>query len=909
MADIAINPVDRRVQFTGNTGTGPFSFTFNILADEDLAVYKNTTLLTLTTDYTVTINANGTGSITLVSALILTDVLTIIGGRELSRTTDFVTAGDLLAASLNEQLDSLVIMAQQLDEKLGRAVKVNPGDVFTDLELPGKDTRKGTVLGFNETTGDPEAGPNISDVQSLAAITADIATLADIEDGTDATDAIQTVAGISSNVTTVSGISGNVTTVAGISSDVTAVAADATDIGTVSTNIANVNTVAGISGNVTTVAGISADVTAVAGDATDIGTVSANIANVNTVAGISSDVTTVAADGTDIGTVATNISNVNTVAGISGNVTTVAGQTTNLQNVTDNLAAIQNAATNAANAASSASSASTSATNAASSASAASASQVAAAASAASAANSYDLFDDRYLGTKTSDPTLDNDGNALVAGALYFNSTANEMRVYDGGNWIAASSAGGASILEYRYTATAAQTTFSGADDNANTLSYTQDNLIVTLNGVVLENGADYTATTGTSVVLSSGAALNDELNIIAFKSFTTADMVPASTGGTFYNSIAISGDLTVDTNTLYVDSTNNNVGIGTTSPAQELDVNGQVRGVDRYYFKRASDNYSLSALARWDGSTGSPLTGTAGIHTVVGSEEASGSVIFAPANVEKMRLDASGNLLVGKTTTAFGTQGARIDNAGGGYFTANGGISMQLNRLNSDGEILRFYKDGTTVGSIGSVVGARLRVDSNSTAGYLGIAGTDRYYWNNTEFGATTDNAYNLGYPTQRFKDLYLSGGVYLGGTGAANYLDDYEEGTWTPGVYYVGNGVSATMTNAEGAYTKIGRLVNVVGMFIISSTNSGSGVAQLNNLPFTVADVVANTGVEASGVVSYFASLGTNVNTITLAAVAGSVRAELYNGTTASSAVGSTVSTFNANAQIRFSLTYYTT
>ena len=74
MADIAINPVSRRVQFTGNTGTGPFAFTFNILADEDIAVYKNTTLLTLTIDYTVATNADGTGSVTLVSALIASDV-------------------------------------------------------------------------------------------------------------------------------------------------------------------------------------------------------------------------------------------------------------------------------------------------------------------------------------------------------------------------------------------------------------------------------------------------------------------------------------------------------------------------------------------------------------------------------------------------------------------------------------------------------------------------------------------------------------------------------------------------------------------------------------------------------------------------------------------------------------------
>lgn len=202
------------------------------------------------------------------------------------------------------------------------------------------------------------------------------------------------------------------------------------------------------------------------------------------------------------------------------------------------------ATTKASEASTSATNAATSESNAATSATAAAASQVAAAASAASAANTYDLFDDRYLGTKTSDPTVDNDGNALVEGALYFNSTANEMRVYDGGSWIAASSAGQVSIDKFFYTATASQTTFSGADDNSKTLSYTVGNELVMLNGVILEKGEDYTASTGSSIVLTTAAVLNDELNVIVFKSFTTADMVSATDGGTFQSSVTFSNGL-----------------------------------------------------------------------------------------------------------------------------------------------------------------------------------------------------------------------------------------------------------------------------------------------------------------------------------------------------------------------------
>ena len=492
MSDIAINPVTRRVQFTGNTGTGPFAFTFNILAEGDIAVYKNTTLLTLTADYTVTINANGTGSITLGSAVVASDVLTIIGGRLLERTTDFVTAGDLLASSLNEQLDSNVIMAQQLDEKLSRGLFVNPGDVFTDMELPLKDDRKGKTLSFNETSGDPEPGPTASEISNAQ---------------TYATNAAASAAAAATSETNAA------TSATSASGSATTATTKASEASTSATNASTAQTAAETAQTAAETAETNAE------------------------------------------TAETNAATSETNAATSATTATTQATT---------------ATTKASEAAASAAAAATSETNAATSASGAATSATSAATSAANAAAAFDSFDDKYLGSKTgypgdgTGPTVDNDGNPLVEGALFFSADANEMRVYDGANWIAASSSGSASLILYEFTATSGQTTFSGADDNGATLGYTALNIQVVMNGVILDP-SDYTASNGTSVVLGTGAATGDLLNVYAFASFTVADTVSASSGGTFAGGITVQGSLTASS-TLGVTGATTLAGVTATS-------------------------------------------------------------------------------------------------------------------------------------------------------------------------------------------------------------------------------------------------------------------------------------------------------------------------------------------------------
>lgn len=161
---------------------------------------------------------------------------------------------------------------------------------------------------------------------------------------------------------------------------------------------------------------------------------------------------------------------------------------------------------------------------------AAAASATAAAASAASAASSYDQFDDRYLGSKSSDPTVDNDGNALITGALYYNTTAEQIKVYTGSVWKNAGSTVNGTSSRTVATATSNQTSFS--------VSYDVGFVDVYLNGVKLLAGTDFTATNGTAIILSSGATAGDIVDIVAYGAFELANHYTQTQSDARYASI-----------------------------------------------------------------------------------------------------------------------------------------------------------------------------------------------------------------------------------------------------------------------------------------------------------------------------------------------------------------------------------
>jgi hypothetical protein len=205
------------------------------------------------------------------------------------------------------------------------------------------------------------------------------------------------------------------------------------------------------------------------------------------------------------------------------------------------------------------------------------------------------------------------------------------------------------------------------------------------------------------------------------------------------------------------------------------------------------------------------------------------------------MRIDSSGNLLVGTTDTTLYNNSGTGDGVAihdGGYINAaSPSIALTLNRLATDGGLIQFRKDGTTVGSIGSHSGFITMGNGDTSLIFDSTANTIEPFNQNDR--TSEDAAITLGWSTNRFKDLYLSGGVYLGGTGSANKLDDYEEGTFTPQIADAVSGGNSTTTGntIAGHYVKVGDLVHVSIRIIYPNTSGLSSGATLyiRNLPFT--------------------------------------------------------------------------
>ena len=237
---IALSANTPRVSYTVSQGATQTSFAvpfvffekstdLNVFVDNVARTYDAST--SNTSLFTVTGGNGSTGTVT-TSVTGATGGSTVIITRSipLQRTTDFPSGGAFEIAKLNTELDTLLTMITDADDENSRALRLQDSDDAVSLTLPLKDARKGTVLGFNATTGAAEAGPTIANVNALSAITANINTVAGIASN------VTTVANNTTNINTVAGINANITTVAGISANVTTVAQNITNINNASDN-------------------------------------------------------------------------------------------------------------------------------------------------------------------------------------------------------------------------------------------------------------------------------------------------------------------------------------------------------------------------------------------------------------------------------------------------------------------------------------------------------------------------------------------------------------------------------------------------------------------------------------------------------------------------------------------------
>jgi hypothetical protein len=349
------------------------------------------------------------------------------------------------------------------------------------------------------------------------------------------------------------------------------------------------------------------------------------------------------------------------------------------------LASQSAAAGSASTASTQASNASTSASNAATSATNASNSATSAASSAASALAAFDSFDDRYLGAKATDPTVDNDGDPLNAGDLYYNTTLSVMKVYTGSAWVMAYVPGDAASISFAPYSTIASNNVQGAIQEL-----TDEKLNLT------------------------GGTLTGNLTAPAF--IPNGSTAPSN--GVYLpsaNNVAIS---TNGTGRLFVDASGR-VGIGSTSPTFAASYTGL-----------HLDGGANGPVVRLTNSTtGSTATDGFDIILQQGGSDAyiwqreSAPIILGTAATERARIDSSGRLLVGTSTARsnfFNTTFASLFQVEGANDTGKRAASIVYGSNGDSGPILALGKTRS------NSLGGNTLVASGDQCGYITFQGAD---------------------------------------------------------------------------------------------------------------------------------------------------------------------------------------
>jgi hypothetical protein len=519
-----------QVSYTGNGSTTQYSITFPYIDVTHVKAYLNGTL---TSAYTIS-------SSTLTFTTAPANGVVIRIERETpndNRLVDFTDGSVLTEQDLDRSADQNFYIAQEITDDSASKLGLDTDDkynaqskVIKNLANPVNDT---------DAVNKQFISTNLPNITTVAGISGAVSTVAGISSA---------VTGVNANNADVSTVAGqisptnNISTLAGINADITAVANNNADVSTVAGQISPTN-------NISTLAGLDTEITGVYNIRTNVTNVDTNSPNVNLVAGQISPTNNIATLGalgtqlTNLGALGTEITNLNnirtditgvnninsqvqTVAGlnteitnldsISADITAVANISGDIQDVQDKIAELQTVANDLNEVTSEIDTVATYIN------------QVDAVGTDLLGANnigtvatnigSVNEFGQRYRVSGTAPST------SLDLGDLYFDTASNTMKVYSSGGWINAGSSVNGTADRYKYTATASQTTFTGADDNGNTLGYDAGFLDVYLNGIRLVNGSDFTASSGSSIVLTTGASASDILEVVAFGTFQLAN-------------------------------------------------------------------------------------------------------------------------------------------------------------------------------------------------------------------------------------------------------------------------------------------------------------------------------------------------------------------------------------------------
>jgi hypothetical protein len=332
------------------------------------------------------------------------------------------------------------------------------------------------------------------------------------------------------------------------------------------------------------------------------------------------------------------------------------------------------------------------------------------------------------------------------------------------------------------------------------------------------------------------------------------------------------------------------------------------------YLFRTVAtvDHPSTSSLQATDGTFTAGITGTLQTAaqtniTSVGTLTSFRSTgIDDNADALAITIDSSENVIFGATATGHqttsDTQGLSYEKDKFLAVSRSGNDVVFFNRQSSDGSIINVRKDGTTVGNVGTINGD-LNIFS-SASGHAGLRFANGYVAPANNAGNISDNTADLGIAAYRFKDFYLSGNIYIGGTGSANGLDDYEEGTFTPSAE--GSTTAGTVSHTSspvGRYTKVGRDVTI--FMQLNFTLSGeAGVLRITGLPFACSTSQESVGsFQCNNMENSYASNVAHYNSI----IQGGESHVHFRGTTSD---GSNYHSMAANnmTYIRVSITYPT-